>query len=95
MSPSRVAETLANGLAAAPRLCDLLADVHLHLEHEVGLDRVRRCAIGRRNPARPDPSEIPDANTAGLGFPGRSRPAVAGRGVAAAPTKVGSAAKRR
>ena len=30
-------------------------------------------------PARPDPSEIPDTNAPGLGFPARSRPAVAGR----------------
>ncbi|MCV7399034.1 TetR family transcriptional regulator [Mycobacterium fragae] len=40
MSPSRVAETLANGLAADPLFCDLLANLHLHLEHEVDLDRV-------------------------------------------------------
>jgi AcrR family transcriptional regulator len=40
MSPPRVAETLANGLAADPLFCDLLANVHLHLEHEVDIDRV-------------------------------------------------------
>ncbi|BBZ11607.1 TetR family transcriptional regulator [Mycobacterium branderi] len=40
MSPSRVAETLATGLAADPLFCDLLANLHLHLEHEVDLDRV-------------------------------------------------------
>ena len=40
MSPSRVADTLANGLAADPLFCDLLANLHLHLEHEVDLDRV-------------------------------------------------------
>lgn len=40
MSPSRVAETLANGLAADPLFCDLLANLHLHLEHEVDLERV-------------------------------------------------------
>jgi AcrR family transcriptional regulator len=40
MSPSRVAEALANGLAADPLFCDLLANLHLHLEHEVDLDRV-------------------------------------------------------
>src|SRR5262249_26979483 len=39
-SPSRVAETLANGLAADPLFCDLLANLRLHLEHEVDLDRV-------------------------------------------------------
>ena len=40
MSPSRVAETLANGLAADPLFCDLLANLHLHLEHEVDPERV-------------------------------------------------------
>ena len=40
MSPSRVAETLAHGLAADPIFCDLLANLHLHLEHEVDLDKV-------------------------------------------------------
>jgi AcrR family transcriptional regulator len=40
MSPTRVAETLANGLAADPLFCDLLANLHLHLEHEVHVDRV-------------------------------------------------------
>ncbi len=40
MSPLRVAETLANGLAADPLFCDLLANLHLHLEHEVDLHRV-------------------------------------------------------
>lgn len=40
MTPSRVAETLANGLAADPLFCDLLANLHLHLEHEVEPERV-------------------------------------------------------
>jgi hypothetical protein len=40
MSPSRVAETLANGLAADPLFCGLVANLHLHLEHQVDLDRV-------------------------------------------------------
>ncbi len=39
-SPARVAETLANGLAADPLFCDLLANLHLHLEHEVAVERV-------------------------------------------------------
>jgi AcrR family transcriptional regulator len=39
-SPALVAETLANGLAADPLFCDLLANLHLHLEHEVDVDRV-------------------------------------------------------
>jgi AcrR family transcriptional regulator len=40
MSPSQVAEMLANGLADDPLFCDLLANLHLHLEHEVDIDRV-------------------------------------------------------
>jgi AcrR family transcriptional regulator len=40
MSPARVAETLAQGLADDPLFCDLLANLHLHLEHEVELERV-------------------------------------------------------
>lgn len=40
MSPARVAETMANALAADPLFCDLLANLHLHLEHEVDVDRV-------------------------------------------------------
>jgi len=39
-SPSRVAEVLANALAGDPLFCDLLANLHLHLEHEVHVDRV-------------------------------------------------------
>jgi AcrR family transcriptional regulator len=40
MSPKRVAETLANGLVADPLFCDLLANLHLHLEHEVDIEKV-------------------------------------------------------
>jgi AcrR family transcriptional regulator len=40
MSPARVAEALASGLAADPLSCDLLANLHLHLEHEVEVERV-------------------------------------------------------
>jgi AcrR family transcriptional regulator len=40
MSPARVAETLAQGLVADPLFCDLLANLHLHLEHEVEVERV-------------------------------------------------------
>ena len=40
MSPGRVAEALAQGLADDPLFCDLLANLHLHLEHEVELERV-------------------------------------------------------
>jgi AcrR family transcriptional regulator len=39
-SPALVAETLANSLAADPLFCDLLSNLHLHLEHEVDIDRV-------------------------------------------------------
>lgn len=39
MSSSRVAETLAAGVAADPLFCDLLAN--LHLEHMVILDKGR------------------------------------------------------
>jgi AcrR family transcriptional regulator len=39
-SPARVAEALADSLAADPLFCDLLANLHLHLEHEVDVDRV-------------------------------------------------------
>ncbi|WIM86484.1 TetR family transcriptional regulator [Candidatus Mycobacterium wuenschmannii] len=40
MSPARVAEALAGSLAADPLFCDLLANLHLHLEHEVEIHRV-------------------------------------------------------
>jgi AcrR family transcriptional regulator len=40
MSPARVADALAYGLAADPLFCDLLANLHLHLEHEAGLEQV-------------------------------------------------------
>lgn len=40
MSPLRVAETLATSLAADTLFCDLLANLHLHLEHEVEVGRV-------------------------------------------------------
>jgi AcrR family transcriptional regulator len=40
MSPSRVAEALADGLAADPLFCDLLANLHVNLEHEVDVERV-------------------------------------------------------
>ena len=40
MSPSRAAKTLANGVAADAFFCDVLANLHLHLEHKVDLERV-------------------------------------------------------
>ena len=39
ISPSRV-ETLSNGPAADPLFCDLPANLHLHLEHDVDLERL-------------------------------------------------------
>lgn len=39
-SPAQVAEALVDGLAADPLFCDMLANLHLHLEHEVVADRV-------------------------------------------------------
>lgn len=40
MSPARVAATLTGGLAADPLFCDMLANLHLHLEHEVDAEHV-------------------------------------------------------
>ncbi|OBI95317.1 transcriptional regulator [Mycobacterium asiaticum] len=40
LSAAQVADVLANGLAADPLFCDLLANLHLHLEHEVEIERV-------------------------------------------------------
>jgi hypothetical protein len=40
MLTSRVAKTLANGLAADPLFRDLLAALHLHLKRQVDLERV-------------------------------------------------------
>lgn len=40
MSPDRVAAVLAKGLASDPLFCDMLANQHLHLEHEVDIERV-------------------------------------------------------
>jgi hypothetical protein len=40
MSPSRISETLTNGLAADSLFCDVLAELHSHLEHEGDLERV-------------------------------------------------------
>lgn len=39
-SPARVAESLVHGLVDDPLFCDLLANQHLHLEHEVDVERV-------------------------------------------------------
>ena len=40
MASSRTVETLANGLAADPLFCDLLANLLRRLEHKVDLERV-------------------------------------------------------
>jgi len=42
MSPSRIFETLANGPAADPLFCEVLANLQPHLEHEVDLDGLSR-----------------------------------------------------
>jgi hypothetical protein len=36
---SRVAKTLANGLAADPVFCDVFANLHLHSKRELDLER--------------------------------------------------------
>jgi hypothetical protein len=38
-SPPRVAKTLASARVAGPLCCDLFANVHLHLEYEVDLEK--------------------------------------------------------
>lgn len=40
MTPEHVVEVLVSGLAADPLFCDLLSNLHLHLEHEVDAERV-------------------------------------------------------
>ena len=72
MSPSRVTGTLADGLAADPLFCDLLANLHLHLEHAVDVDRVveiRRTSAACRNIAR----GCDRAGVAGAGAFGRTK----------------------
>jgi hypothetical protein len=39
-SPPQAAKTLANGLAVNPFFCDVLASLHLHLQHKVDLEGV-------------------------------------------------------
>lgn len=61
MSAPRVAEALANGLAADPLFCDLLANLHLHLEQEVDVDRVievKRTSSSRDSARRRDRKRI-------------------------------------
>jgi AcrR family transcriptional regulator len=41
VSPSALTEILVSGLSADPLFCDLLANVPLHLEHDVDVERVR------------------------------------------------------
>ena len=40
ISPSRAAKMLANRTAPDVFFCDVLADLHLHLEHKVDLERI-------------------------------------------------------
>jgi hypothetical protein len=39
-SPSLISETFANGLVADSHFCDVVANLHSHVEHEVDLERV-------------------------------------------------------
>jgi hypothetical protein len=41
VTPSALTEILVSGLSADPLFCDLLANVPLHLEHDVDVERVR------------------------------------------------------
>jgi Tetracyclin repressor-like, C-terminal domain len=68
MAPSRVAETLASSLVADPPFCDLLANLHLHPEHEVDLDRV----VGIRRTIPAAVMSLADAIEQALPAPGRS-----------------------
>jgi hypothetical protein len=40
-APAALAEVLVSGLSADPLFCDLLANVPLHLEHDVDVERVK------------------------------------------------------
>ena len=68
MSPARVADALANGLAADPLFCDLLANLHLHLEHEVEIERV----LGFKNISTAAAMSIAEAIEEALPALGRS-----------------------
>jgi AcrR family transcriptional regulator len=67
-SPAQVAETLANALAADTLFCDLLANLHLHLEHEVHVDRV----VEIRRTISAAAVEVADATQRALPALGRS-----------------------
>jgi hypothetical protein len=45
MSPSRAAQTLTNGLVADLFFWDVLASLHLHLEHKLYLRRVTEIQV--------------------------------------------------
>jgi len=68
MSPPEVAEILANSLAADPLFCDLLANLHLHLEHEVEPERVVEIRLTISAAA----TSLADAIERALPAPGRS-----------------------
>ncbi|BBZ37275.1 TetR family transcriptional regulator [Mycobacterium conspicuum] len=68
MSPERVAEILATSLVADPLFCDLLANLHLHLEHEVEPERVVEIRLTISAAA----TELADAIERVLPAPGRS-----------------------
>ena len=68
MSPPRVAEILADALVADPLFCDLLANLHLHLEHEVEPERVVEIRLTISEAA----TSLADAIERALPAPGRS-----------------------
>ena len=68
LSPPRVAEILANALVADPLFCDLLANLHLHLEHEVEPERVVEIRLTISEAA----TSLADAIERALPAPGRS-----------------------
>jgi AcrR family transcriptional regulator len=68
LSPPRVAEILADALVADPLFCDLLANLHLHLEHEVEPERVVEIRLTISEAA----TSLADAIERALPAPGRS-----------------------
>jgi hypothetical protein len=72
MSPSRVTAKLANGPVAGTLFCGLLANLRLHLEHAVDLDRV--VEIRRTSACRNVARGCARAGVAGAGTLARTKP---------------------
>jgi len=72
MSPSRVTAKLANGPVAGTLFCGLLANLRLHLEHAVDLDRV--VEIRRTSACRDVARGCVRAGVAGAGTFARTKP---------------------